>query len=67
MSPAGLAMRGVRCCLLDEVDRYPASASSEGDPVYLAATRTANLWNGRRDLDVGSRLQAWCCFLAATF
>src|SRR3990170_4517575 len=27
------------------VDRYPASAGSEGDPVNLAVTRTANFWN----------------------
>jgi phage terminase large subunit GpA-like protein len=44
-SPAGLAMRSIRYCLLDEVDRYPASAGSEGDPVNLAITRTANFWN----------------------
>jgi phage terminase large subunit GpA-like protein len=36
-SPAGLAMRSIRFCLLDEVDRHPASAGSEGDPVNLAA------------------------------
>ena len=44
-SPAGLAMRSVRYCLLDEVDRYPASAGSEGDPVNFAVTRSANFWN----------------------
>ncbi len=44
-SPAGLAMRSIRYCLLDEIDRYPASAGSEGDPVNLAITRTANFWN----------------------
>jgi phage terminase large subunit GpA-like protein len=44
-SPAGLAMRSIRYCLLDEVDRYPASAGSEGDPVNPAITRTANFWN----------------------
>ena len=44
-SPDGLAMRGVRYCLLGEMDRYPASAGSEGDPVNLAVTRTANFWN----------------------
>jgi phage terminase large subunit GpA-like protein len=44
-SPAGLAMHSIRYCLLDEVDRYPASAGSEGDPVNLAITRTANFWN----------------------
>ncbi|MBM3792532.1 MAG: hypothetical protein FJW31_00385 [Acidobacteria bacterium] len=44
-SPAGLAMRSIRCCRLDEVYRYPASARTEGDPVNLAITRTANFWN----------------------
>jgi phage terminase large subunit GpA-like protein len=44
-SPAGLAMRSIRYCLLDEIDRYPASAGAEGDPVNLAITRTANFWN----------------------
>jgi phage terminase large subunit GpA-like protein len=43
-SPAGLAMR-IPYCLLDDVDRYPASAGSEGDPVNLAVTRAANFWN----------------------
>lgn len=44
-SPAALAMRSVRYVLLDEVDRYPASAGAEGDPVSLAITRAANFWN----------------------
>lgn len=44
-SPGGLAMRSIRYCLLDEVDRYPSSAGSEGDPVNLAITRTVNFWN----------------------
>ena len=39
-SPAGLAMRSVRYCLLDEVDRYPASGGSEGD------RRNIGLWKG---------------------
>lgn len=34
-SPAGLASRPVRVVLCDEVDRYPVSAGSEGDPVPL--------------------------------
>lgn len=41
-SPAGLASRPIRVVLLDEVDRYPPSAGSEGDPVSLAIQRTAN-------------------------
>lgn len=44
-SPASLASRPVRVVLCDEVDRYPASAGSEGDPVGLAAKRTATFWN----------------------
>ncbi|MBK8191652.1 MAG: phage terminase large subunit family protein [Vampirovibrionales bacterium] len=46
-SPAGLASRPIRIVLCDEVDRYPASAGSEGDPVNLAIKRTATFWNRR--------------------
>ena len=34
-SPASLASRPIRLVLCDEVDRYPASAGTEGDPVAL--------------------------------
>ena len=44
-SPAGLAARSIRLLLCDEVDRYPASAGKEGDPLTLAQKRTANFWN----------------------
>ena len=44
-SPAGLAMRPIRYVLLDEVDRYPASAGTEGDPVALAIKRSSTWWN----------------------
>lgn len=44
-SAAGLAARPIRYVLLDEVDRYPASAGTEGDPVALAIKRTATFWN----------------------
>lgn len=46
-SPASLASRPIRVVLCDEVDRYPASAGSEGDPVNLAVKRTATFWNRR--------------------
>ena len=46
-SPAGLASRPIRILLCDEVDRYPPSAGSEGDPLSLAMKRTANFWNRR--------------------
>jgi phage terminase large subunit GpA-like protein len=46
ISPSGLAMRPIRYCLLDECDRYPASAGTEGDPVMLAIRRTDEFaWN----------------------
>ncbi|MEO1720964.1 MAG: phage terminase large subunit family protein, partial [Pseudomonadota bacterium] len=44
-SPASLASRPIRIVLADEVDRYPASAGSEGDPVNLARKRTTTFWN----------------------
>jgi len=42
---SGLSMRPVRGVLCDEVDRFPASAGSEGDPVALARKRTENYYN----------------------
>lgn len=44
-SPASLASRPIRIVIADEVDRYPASAGSEGDPVGLAEKRTTTFWN----------------------
>jgi len=44
-SPSSLASRPIRVVLLDEVDRYPVSAGSEGDPVLLAKKRAATFWN----------------------
>ncbi|MBL8231034.1 MAG: phage terminase large subunit family protein [Bryobacterales bacterium] len=44
-SPAGLASRPIRYLILDEVDRFEASAGSEGDPVDLARARTRSFWN----------------------
>ena len=44
-SPSGLASRPVRILLADEVDRYPTSAGSEGDPIQLARKRTSTFWN----------------------
>lgn len=44
-SPVGLASRPIRILLCDEVDKYPVSAGTEGDPVSLAMKRTANFWN----------------------
>ena len=44
-SPASLASRPIRLVLCDEVDRYPVSAGTEGDPVSLAKKRTTTFWN----------------------
>lgn len=44
-SPASLASRPIRLLLCDEVDRYPISAGTEGDPVSLARKRTTTFWN----------------------
>jgi len=44
-SPSGLASRPIRIVLCDEVDRYPPSAGSEGDPIQLAKKRSATFWN----------------------
>lgn len=61
-SPAGLASRPIRVLLCDEVDRFPASAGQEGDPVDLASKRMTTFWNyvmglfSTPTLDGGSRI-----------
>lgn len=52
-SPASLASRPIRVLLADEIDRYAASAGTEGDPLLLARKRTTNFWN-RRILEVST-------------
>lgn len=49
-SPAGLASRPKRVILYDEVDRYPASAGTEGDPVELGKKRSTTFWNRKHGL-----------------
>lgn len=44
-SPSSLASRPIRIVLCDEVDRYPPSAGTEGDPVNLARKRSQTFWN----------------------
>jgi len=44
-SASSLSGRPVRVVLLDEVDRYPASAGTEGNPIQLAVARTSAFWN----------------------
>lgn len=49
-SPASLASRPIRVVLCDEVDRYSASAGSEGDPIELIFKRTTTFWNRKLGL-----------------
>lgn len=44
-SAASLSSRPVRITLFDEVDRYPFSAGTEGDPVSLGKKRSITFWN----------------------
>lgn len=44
-APGQLAMRPVRIVLCDEIDKYPASAGKEGDPIKLLSERAATFWN----------------------
>lgn len=47
-APASLSSMPIRVVLGDEVDRYPASAGDEGDPLSLAFKRSAAFWNRKR-------------------
>jgi phage terminase large subunit GpA-like protein len=47
-APRGLASRPVRILAMDEVDGYPASAGTEGDPLTIAEARTTNFWNRKK-------------------
>lgn len=47
-APSGLASRPIRILLADEVDRFPASAGTEGDPLSLAEKRTNNFYNRKK-------------------
>ncbi len=47
-APGGLAGRPRRVILLDEVDRFPASAGTEGDPCALADKRAETFPNAVR-------------------
>ena len=47
-SPASLASRPIRIFLADEVDRYPISAGTEGDPLNLGAKRTTTFFNRKK-------------------
>lgn len=46
-SPTDLASRPKRVVLADEIDKFPASAGSEGDPLSLAERRQGRFWNAK--------------------
>lgn len=52
-SAPSLASRPVRILVCDEVDRFPDSAGSEGDPISLARKRVETFWN-RREIFVST-------------
>jgi phage terminase large subunit GpA-like protein len=60
-----LAARAIRYLFLDEIDRFAASAGTEGDPVALAIKRTRTFANRKMVLvstptsRIGSRIAAW--------
>jgi phage terminase large subunit GpA-like protein len=47
-SPAGLASRNIRIILADEIDRFPPSAGTEGDPLLIVEKRTITFWNKKK-------------------
>lgn len=53
-SPAGLASRPIRIVLADEIDRWPASAGTEGDPLALAEARTITYRHRRKIVKVST-------------
>jgi phage terminase large subunit GpA-like protein len=44
-APSGLSARPIRIVLGDEIDRWPVSAGTEGDPLALAAKRQQTYWH----------------------
>lgn len=44
-SPSSLASRPIKVLLADEIDRYPKSAGTEGDPLLLAKKRQTTFWD----------------------
>lgn len=47
-SPSNLASKPVRYIFMDEIDRFPVSAGTEGDPVDLAERRTETFRHNRK-------------------
>lgn len=68
-SPAGLAGRPRRCVWQDEIDRYPSSAGTEGDPCALADKRAESFPNAVKyktsTPTVKGRSRIWQCLEAS--
>lgn len=47
-SPTDLASKPIRYLLFDEIDRFPDSAGTEGDPIALAERRTETFRHNRK-------------------
>lgn len=47
-SAAGVSSRPIRVFIADEVDRYPPSAGTEGNPLSLGDKRTTTFWNRKK-------------------
>lgn len=47
-APSGLASKPARYLFMDEIDRFPRSAGSEGDPIDLAEKRTVTFRHNRK-------------------
>lgn len=52
-SAASLAQRPIKILLADEIDRYPATAGNEGDPLMLAGKRQTTFWD-KKEVDVST-------------
>ena len=53
-SPTELAGRPVRYVFMDEIDRFPASAGTEGDPTELAERRTETFRHNRKVVETST-------------
>lgn len=49
-SPGNLARRAIRCLFCDEVDKYPATAGAEGNPISLARKRLATFRDRKKEI-----------------
>jgi phage terminase large subunit GpA-like protein len=70
-APSGLAMRPKRVILLDERDRHPRSAGTEGDVKAIARARTRSFQRRRKIVEVSSPTSAeesliWPSYLEGT-